>query len=146
MKFIKIKNLKYAETIYKINNDPISRKYSVNVKAINFKKHLIWLKKNIDNKNKKIYLTKINNTIVGLVRTEKDKKNFFKISWAIAKKYRKKKYGKKMLKAFVNKFKENYKAKIKHINRPSLKMAKFAGFIIKNKNKEYQFFKKEKNY
>ena len=132
MKFIKVKDLKYAKPIYEINNDALSRKYSVNVKKIKFKNHLRWLKKNINNKNKKIYLTEINNNIVGLVRIEKIKKNSFKISWAIAKKYRRRKYGKNMLKAFVNKFKGNYIAKIKNINYPSLKMSRFAGFVIKN--------------
>lgn len=140
IKFKIVTNLSHAKIIYEINNDPMSRRLSVKVKKINYKNHLIWLNKNIKDQNKKIYLTVINNKIVGIIRTEKDKNNISKISWAVSKNQRRKKYGKKMLKSFVNKYPKNYIAKIKKINTPSIKMANFSGFISKSKSSEYQYY------
>ena len=139
IKFEKLKNTKAAKIIYKINIDKTARKYSVNTKKFSYKSHLIGLKKIINSRNSKIYLTKVNNKIIGLIKIKKNK-NQTLISWNVKKNYRKKGYGKKMLSGFVNRFKSNYEAKIKNTNIPSIKICKFSGFTLKRKNKKYQFY------
>ena len=101
IKFKIVTNLSHAKIIYEINNDPMSRRFSVKVKKINYKNHLIWLNKNIKDQNKKIYLTVINNKIVGMIRTEKDKNNISKISWAVSKTKEEKNMEKKCLKVLL---------------------------------------------
>ena len=72
--FKKVNNDRFSELIYEINNDPLTRKYSVNSKSFSFNKHKLWLKKILKSKNKKIYLVIKKKNVVGLIRSKVERK------------------------------------------------------------------------
>ena len=112
--FKKVNNSRFSELIYEINNDPLTRKYSVNSKSFSFKKHKAWLKKTLKSKSKKIYLVIENKNVVGLIRLKVERnKNY--LSWAVKKRFRGKNIGKKCLKITYKKIKKFFLLKLKKI-------------------------------
>ncbi len=139
--FKKVNNSRFSELIYEINNDPLTRKYSVNSKSFSFKKHKAWLKKTLKSKSKKIYLVIENKNVVGLIRLKVERnKNY--LSWAVKKRFRGKNIGKKMLKGYVQKNKKVFFAKIKKNNIRSIKVCEYAGFKKFKENLKFKYFMK----
>ena len=143
IKFFNVKDEKYSETLFKINNDPLARKFSTNTKKISFKKHSIWLKKNLQNNKETIYLSVYKNKIIGLIRIKSLRKKKY-LSWAIKNNFKGKGLGKRMLKTFVNKKKNEFFAKIKKNNIPSIKTCEHSGFKKYRENLKYKFYYKSK--
>ena len=136
-----LNNLKYSKILFKINNEKLSRKYSVSKKKFSYKSHLNWLKKILSSRKTKIYFYLVNKTIVGTIRTEAKKDQKY-LSWAIGKEYRGRNLGKKMLIAFVKRHGKKFIAKIHRNNFASLKMCHSAGFKVYREGKKFMYFKK----
>ena len=141
--FKKIYKVVFSKKIWHINNDSLSRKFSLNTKKFSYKRHIKWLRKVLKKKTEEIYLVKKKNTIIGIIRCKKIKKLFY-LSWSLDKKYRNKGYGKIMLKEFVESKNKTFFAKIKKENKASIHISKFAGFkLSKRKNDVLTFFYKK---
>lgn len=66
---------KDCRLIWEWRNDPITRRYSFNTEVIPFKKHKIWFKNALKDKNRKILLIEVDKTPAGVVRFDIDPKN-----------------------------------------------------------------------
>ena len=142
--FREIKTDKYSKFIYKINNAPDVRKFSIKKNKFSFSSHSKWFKNALKNKKEKIFLTMFNGKIVGIIR-EKIFKNKNYLSWVIIKKFRGQNHGKKMLKKYTAQSKRNCYAKIHKNNISSIKMSKFAGFKKTRQDNKFITFKKNIN-
>jgi len=143
--FEKVKNQKYTILIFHINNEHQTRKFSVNTKKFTLENHNKWLKKILKNKKEIIYLARVKNQIVGLIRCKNYRKRNY-LSWAVKKSFRGKGIGKKMLKKFLEKNKKSFFAKIKKQNYRSLKICESAGFKKFRENSNFKFYLKSKFY
>lgn len=121
-------NNKFSKFIFNLRNKKYVVSNSFSKKKISFNHHELWIKKFLNNKNKKIYIIKSNNNLVGYIRCEiiKSKKI---LSWALLKKFHNKGIISKNLKKMISNENYNYYAKIKKENIASLRMAKKVGFI-----------------
>ena len=75
-KFIKVKNLKYSKYIYDINSNYSARKFSSKPKKYSYRTHLSWIKNVLKNKLEVIFLIKIKNNNLGIIRKKKVRKRF----------------------------------------------------------------------
>ena len=138
--FNKVKSFTIAKTIYKINNDPIARKYSKDSNKFSYKIHQSWLKNVLRYNFEKVYLVMFKKKIIGILR-DKKKRIRHNLSWVISKNFRNLGHGKKILKKYTSK-KKKFSASIHKNNVPSIKIAYFAGFKIKKRNQNFiEFYK-----
>ena len=138
--FNKVKSFRVAKTIYKINNDPIARKYSKDSNQFSYKVHQNWLKDVLRCNFEKVYLIMFKKKIIGILR-EKKKRMRHNLSWVISKNFRNLGHGKNILKKYTSK-KKKFSAYIHKKNVPSIKIAYFAGFKIKKRSKNLiEFYK-----
>ena len=136
-----VKSFRKNESLFLINlrNQKYVRFNSINSKTIPQKKHELWFKKFLKNKNNKLFLIKYYKKNVGYIRIEK-KKEEYHTSWAILKKYSGKGITSRNLKKATNK-KIKYVAKIKRDNKASIQIAKKSGFKFFSKNKNLIYIK-----
>jgi len=136
-----VKSFRKNESLFLINlrNQKYVRFNSINSKTIPQKKHELWFKKFLKNKNNKLFLIKYYKKNVGYIRIEK-KKEEYQTSWAILKKYSGKGITSRNLKKATNK-KIKYVAKIKRDNIASIQVAKKSGFKFFSKNKNLIYIK-----
>ena len=136
-----VKLFRKNESLFLINlrNQKYVRFNSINSKTIPQKKHELWFKKFLKNKNNKLFLIKYYKKNVGYIRIEK-KKEEYQTSWAILKKYSGKGITSRNLKKATNK-KIKYVAKIKRDNIASIQVAKKSGFKFFSKNKNLIYIK-----
>ena len=136
-----VKSFRKNESLFLINlrNQKYVRFNSINSKTIPQKKHELWFKKFLKNKNNKLFLIKYYKKNVGYIRIEK-KKEEYQTSWAILKKYSGKGITSRNLKKKTNK-KIKYVAKIKRDNIASIQVAKKSGFKFFSKNKNLIYIK-----
>ena len=104
--FNKVKSFRVAKTIYKINNDPIARKYSKDSNQFSYKVHQNWLKDVLRCNFEKVYLIMFKKKIIGILR-EKKKRMRHNLSWVISKNFRNLGHGKNKLKKYTSKKKSS---------------------------------------
>lgn len=136
---------KYLKTIYNFRKDRLVKKNSLSKKKINFKKHSLWVKKNIKIKYNKIYIFLKNNTPIGTCSVIK-KNNFFFFNYLIKKNFRSKGYSKLMIRLFLKKIKlsiirNRIYAKVVKRNKISYKLLLKNKFILKSKKNKYYLLK-----
>ena len=126
---IKKNNENISKFIFNLRNLKYVRQNSINKKKITLKSHELWLKKFFKKKDK-LFVIFDNKIPLGYIRLEYDRK-IYKASWAITKKYQKKKIAQRSLQ-YVTKIKRyKYKAIIRSDNIASVKVAKKAKFKLK---------------
>ena len=79
--FNKVKNLKTSKIIFKLNNDPIARRYSKNPKQFSYKVHKNWLRDILKCNSEKIYVVKFKNKSIGILRETKRKIRYKFRTW-----------------------------------------------------------------
>ena len=143
IEYISINNQNYKKYdfenyLWRIRNNPISRKFSIKSSYINNLEHKEWLKKKLDSENSIIYLSKNENRNIGVVRFERlSKQNLTEVSIILSPEYRGYKISEKILKEALNKiFIENkidyFLAKIHEDNDSSKKIFSNLGFQEKS--------------
>ena len=146
--FSRLVQKKDQNQLLKWANDISVRRASKRKKKISFIEHEKWFNKKLNNQNSIMYIFCIKKKFVGQVRFDKVKnKNF--ISYSVDKEYRRKGYGKEILKKAINKIKKQIKfkevyAKVMKNNIASLKIFESLSFECYYKNHSY-FFKKRIN-
>lgn len=117
--------------IWRIRNDPISRKFSVNTEYIDFETHEEWFINKLQNiSDSIIFLCLLNNEKVGVVRFEKlSSRNMYEVSIILASQYRGHKFSEKILRGAFENFYNQY------VNSSLL-----ARIHIDNKSSEKIFF------
>lgn len=140
MSFEKISSLKYSLFLYKINNDYISRKFSLNNKKFKYEDHLLWLVEKINSKKDILFVYKIKNKCVGYMRQETIKKKKF-LSWSISPSERSRGYGKKMLLNYLKLNNGIYFAMVHLNNKASNKISLDLNFKIVKKIKSFNLLK-----
>ena len=94
LEFIKVdfenyKNLNFENFLWRIRNNPVSRKFSVETSYISHLEHREWVEKKLKSNNSIIYIIKVGNENGGVVRFEKLSNNkFFEVSIILAPEYR----------------------------------------------------------
>lgn len=145
MKEIKLRPADWNDcrNIWNWRNDKITRRFSFNAKYIPLKTHLIWFRKALKDKNKRIFMIEEDGRSTGMVRFDiiNPKEKVAEINIIIAPEKRGQGIGLLATKTGVRYiFKsQNIKkiiARIKKENSPSIKMFTKAGFIrFKEDNK-----------
>lgn len=131
---------------YKIRNDKLSIKNSINSDVIKYSDHAKWFHnkiKNLQNKVFVIYKDSISKERISYVRFEKYNL-FYKVSLAIHKKYRKKNLSLYVLNLAEQKFKKNalLLAEVKNTNIASYKLFKNSNYCVLKKLKNLTIFVK----
>lgn len=142
MSIKKVKLFKKNESLFLINlrNQKYVRFNSINSKIISQKKHELWYKEFLQNKNNKLFLIKYYKKNIGYIRIEKKEKEY-QTSWAILKKYSGKGITARSLKKVTNNKKNKYTAIINKNNLASIKVAEKSGFNFCSSNKRLLFTK-----
>ena len=138
--YLKLNQNNYKELgaenfLWRIRNDPTSRKFSINSDYINFENHKKWLNSKLqDNLQSVIYLCKFGNEKIGVVRFEKfSLENIYEVSIILAPEYRGYKISENLLSGALREFLKEYKsseilAKIHMKNTSSKKLFANLGF------------------
>lgn len=92
-----------ADIIWRLANDPLARKNSVNQEQIEWDTHVSWYEKALNDKNTCIYLAMVSSDVVGYVRFNKQGKSAI-ISISLGENFRGKGYGIKVLTSGIKKF------------------------------------------
>ena len=119
--------ISHSKLIWEWRNDKETRKMSLNSGFINWLDHKSWFKKILYDTNTYIYLGKLNNQMIGIIRFNKieDDLDIYKVNINIAPSMRSKGFGKTLLKKGIKEFcYENttakyLKAEIKNNNNKS---------------------------
>lgn len=125
-------------------NDPDTRNMSVNHHIISDSEHSDWIEKSFTNPNRGIYIAEENGIPVGTFRID-EKKTFLLLSWTIAPEWRQKGLGKKMVTTIDIPKHKPWKAVIRKINIPSIKLARHLGMSVRKEAKDFFVFVKEGN-
>lgn len=133
-------NYKESIFLYDLRNKKYVRKNSINSKKVSLKKHDLWFRNFLMNKNNKFYLIKYYKKNIGYIRME-PKKNKFIVSWALLNQFKGKGIMTKNLKKVTNDKKIKYMAIVKKNNLASMKVAEKSGFKFNSSNK-YLYFTK----
>ena len=133
-------NYKESIFLYDLRNKKYVRKNSINLKKVSLKKHELWFRNFLMNKNNKFYLIKYYKKNIGYIRME-PKKNKFIVSWALLNQFKGKGIMTKNLKKVTNDKKIKYMAIVKKNNLASMKVAEKSGFKFNSSNK-YLYFTK----
>lgn len=133
-------NILDEKLIFNWSNESEARQSSINNQKIDIKNHKIWFKNEINNNDSLIWILEYIKEPCGLVRFNKYKKNFDKLSYLIDKKFRGKKLGTKLLKMAIKKKKNIRKMNIhaftlKH-NESSKRTIELAGFKFKKETND----------
>tara|TARA_B100000989_G_scaffold83208_2_gene59559 strand:- start:16743 stop:18200 length:1458 start_codon:yes stop_codon:yes gene_type:complete len=128
--------------LWRLRNDYLTKKYSLNPGKISFLEHKKWFLKN----KQKIFILTNNNEPIGQIRLEKEKNDAL-IDYAVANNYRNKGYGFMLVKDCLrnNGKIENFKAVVHKKNIASINIFKRLNFKIEEhlKNKNFYLFKKK---
>ena len=123
-------------------NDTGVRNYALKKQSIPWKNHVKWFKSKLDNKNCLLYLILADKKAVGQVRFEVEG-DFARIDYSIAKQFRGRKLGRKVLELAIEKYKKynsiNIQGEVLPENIASAKIFESLGFSleIKEGNKVY---------
>lgn len=109
LKLIKKYNHKLIKDLLIIRNEKNIRDNMINKSVIKSKKHFIWAKNTISDKEKNIYIINIDNNLAGAIIIDQIKKKHKRANWAFY---------------LSNKFQNNYGALVEYI---------FLNFFFKNK-------------
>ncbi len=126
--------------LWRIRNDPLSRKYSINTSYIPYQNHKKWFIERLNSNKSIIYVCKIEDVKIGIVRFENIEINIFEVSVILSPDYRKHRISQKLLFGAINEFYKKNKevkllAKIHKDNISSLKIFKKLGFTITENDK-----------
>lgn len=122
-------------------NDYYTRIQSHNTDVVNEEKHKAWLSKVLNDPNKKVFVGILGDESIGTVRYE-FKDGEYELSWTIAPEARGRGLGKKLVKKMVDTLKNNYiKAEVKKGNKPSVKIAEYAGLSLVKEFNDILIFK-----
>ena len=131
---------KYIIDIFKLRNSLQVRKNSINKEEIIFSDHKIWFEKKIKSKHFKFNIILLNGVFCGYIHTEK-KKNYYYLSWAIKKKFRRKKIASISLNQ-ITKSKKKFIAYILKNNSASIYLVENNGFKMKRVKSNYFIYQK----
>ena len=137
---VKSKDKEISEFLFNLRNKSYDQKNFINKKTIIFEEHEKWFEKFFKKKNI-LYLIYKNKLMIGYIRLEKLKNNFY-VSWAILKKYQKKGFAKQSLLLATKAKTYKYIALIKKNNLASIYIAEKANFKLKYLRKNILFYSK----
>lgn len=111
-----------AEILLEWRNDPETRKVSMNMDIVKWDEHITWLTGVLANPDRELYIAELNGVPVGTIRNDSGE-----LSWTVAPEHRQKGIGKRMV-ALID---GPVRAKIKHDNLASIKIAESVGMTMK---------------
>lgn len=133
---------KYIVDIFKLRNSLQVRKSSINKKKIIFSNHKLWFEKKIKSKNFRFNVILIKGIFCGYMNSEKKALNHYYLSWAIKKKFRRKKIANFALNQ-ITKFKnKKYIAYILKRNSASINLVVKNNFKKKKLKSSYLIYQK----
>ena len=119
------------EILLSWRNDIETRRNSHNMDLVDENKHIEWLKKVIEDRNRQLYICEIDGYPVGTCRIDLDDNGIYELSWTIAPNYRGKGIGKKMVSMIVDNFEyKNIRAEVKKENIASKKICEYLNMYI----------------
>lgn len=132
---------KDCDLLFKWVNDRDVRLNSFNSEQIKYEDHVKWFNDKMKSNNSSIYLFKVNDVNVGLIRLDKIDKDTYLINYSIAKEYRRKGYATILLRLIKDKYKDNLLiGKVKNKNIASIKAFIRAKYIMKKEQDIYVFY------
>lgn len=138
----KIQIKKYLIDIFKLRNSLKVRKNSINKKKIIFSNHKFWFEKKIKSKNFKFNIILYNDEFCGYINSEKKRSRYY-LSWAIKKKFRRKKIASYCLKEITKSKKRKFVAHILKSNLASIYLVKNNNFKINKIKSSYLVYQKK---
>lgn len=122
-------------------NDYEVRANSFNTNKIEYEEHVEWFKFEVIQNSSNMYILKVKNEKVGLVRLNELSTNEYLISYSIAKEYRGKGFGTMLLRLIKEKHSSRLLiGKVKKDNIGSIKAFQNAGYCMKEEPDMYIFY------
>lgn len=133
-----------CDLIFNWANDYEVRANSFNTDTIKYEEHVEWFKSIIKQDISIMYILKIENEKIGLVRLDKISIDKYLISYSIAKEYRGKGFGTILLRLIKEKYNPRLLiGKVKKDNIASIKAFQNAGYYMKEESDIYIFYSKD---
>ncbi len=132
-----------SKMLFEWANDQDVRFNAFSNKIIEWDDHIIWLNKKLKSKTCKIFILTNNDLNFGQIRIDLEE-NFWIIDYSIDKKYRGLGFGKIIVELLIKNYNTaNYRAVVKAINKPSIKVFESLNFSkIINPNNQLICFEK----
>lgn len=115
-----------ADLLLEWRNDPLTRNASHNTAEVKIDEHISWLKKTLNNANRRLYIAEENGVPVGNVRADFSD-GVYELSWTVAPQARGRGVGKQMVAILACQVSEPIRAEVKSGNIASAQIAKHAG-------------------
>ncbi len=119
--------LQDASLLLQWRNDPVTRLASHNTQEITLEDHFLWLKKLLENSNRRLFIAEVEGLPIGTVRADLEENGVTELSWTIAPEARGKGFGKEMVALLAKQIQGPIRAEIKVGNISSIKIAEFSG-------------------
>lgn len=132
-----------SRDIFAWRNDPATRKASFHSAKITYKEHQKWFANALNSSDRMLFVAVLKDVPIGVVRADAIEDGF-EISWNVAPEKRGNGFGKKMVKALIEKLDTRCVALIKSDNKASKKIAESCGMILfSKKNNVCKYIKEQ---
>jgi RimJ/RimL family protein N-acetyltransferase len=125
---------KDKQLLFKWANEEGTRKNALNPKEILWEEHVTWFDAKIKSENTLLYIFEFENIPVGQIRYDRKENNIWDMDYSIAKEFRGKGYGKKMVMLSLKKVPGIIRAIVKTENFPSKKVLEQIGFQMEKQD------------
>lgn len=126
---LRLAKLDDAQVLLEWRNNPATRDASHNTALISEDEHIQWLKKILENENRKLYVAEINGIPVGTIRVDSENLGY-ELSWTVSPTARGSGIGKAMVSLLAEGIPESIRAEIKIGNIASIRIAEEAGMVF----------------
>ncbi|MBU5436664.1 GNAT family N-acetyltransferase [Tissierella sp. MSJ-40] len=134
-----------CDLIFQWSNDKDVRLNSFNSNPIKYEDHIKWFKDKMKSNDSIMYIFKVCDGKVGLIRLDKLENNTYIINYSIAREHREKGYATILLRLVKEKYKDSFLiGKVKKENIASIKAFIKAEYIMKEKLDMYIFYSSNK--
>jgi RimJ/RimL family protein N-acetyltransferase len=113
-------------------NDLSTREASHSTALIDKNEHVQWLKRTLENENRKLYIAEVDGVPIGTVRADYENPGY-ELSWTVSPQKRGLGLGRKMVRHLAESITEPIRAEIKEGNMGSIHIAEAAGMVLVSK-------------
>lgn len=131
-----------SEILLVWRNDPAVRQASHDRSEIELHAHQIWLRENLDNPDRRIFIAERDGIPVGTVRSDFDG-DTYELSWTVAPEVREQGIGKTMVALLAVQIEGPIRAEVRIGNVASVRIAEHVGMKLESVEEGIQHFRRE---
>lgn len=128
-----------AKRLFDWRNDPETRASSGDTREIGWVEHVAWLDRTLTNTARRLYIGEADGRAIGTVRADRADGGW-ELSWTVAPEARGRGFGRTMVRTLIGILSGTVRARIRHGNGPSRRIAEAAGMVYDREDADMIYF------